>query len=92
MTFILDLAAALPGRAFAMGAALGALLTLACLAGLYQFGVFPKETESMILSADYRLSRNESQLREEILYLQRELALSRRAGPAAMGDLGDSRS
>jgi hypothetical protein len=92
MLRILDLAAALSRHSFAMGAMFGAAFTLLGLAALYHFGAFPTESEGLILSADYRLSRNETTLREEIRYLEHELALSRRTNSRTASVLGDDRS
>ena len=90
MTRILDLTAALATREFVHGSLFGIALTIAGIAGLFQFGAFPKESEDIILSADYRLSRTETRLREEIRYLEHELALSR--GTRSASYPGDSRS
>jgi hypothetical protein len=92
MLRILNLAAALPRRAFAAGTVFGAAFTLLGLAALSHFGAFPTESEGLILSADYRLSRNETSLREEIQYLEHELALSRRASSSTASAAGDDRS
>jgi hypothetical protein len=84
--------AALARREFVVGSLFGIALTIACTAGLFQFGAFPKESEALILSADYRLSRTETQLREEIRYLEQELAVLRRARSATASYRGDARS
>ena len=70
---------ALPVRHFMLGALGGVVLSLAVFAGLTQFGAFPKESEALIMSADYRLSREETRLREQVRYLERELDLLRRS-------------
>jgi len=92
MSRILHIAAALARREFVVGSLFGIVLTIACIAGLSRFGVFPKESEDIILSADYRLSRTEMHLREEILYLEQELALLRRARSSTASYPGDTRS
>ena len=92
MTRIRDLTAALARREFVHGSLFGIALTIAGMAGLFQFGAFPKESEDLILSADYRLSRTETRLREEIQYLEHELALLRRARSSAASYSGDARS
>jgi hypothetical protein len=92
MLRIFDFAAALPRRAFAMGALFGATLTLAGLAALSHFGAFPTESEGLILSADYRLSRTETGLREQIQYLEHELALLRQASSSTAGTSSDTHS
>ena len=92
MHSILDLAAKQHGRGFVTGCMLGTALTFAGVYGFSQFGLFPKESEALILSADYRLSRTEFQLREEVRYLQRELTLLRRARSNMASYPSDSRS
>jgi hypothetical protein len=72
-------AKALSRQEFVCGSLFGIALTTGCVIGLSQLGAFPKESESLLLSADYHLSRTEMRLREEIRYLEQELALSRRA-------------
>ncbi len=92
MSCILDVTAALARREFVVGSVFGMAVTIAGTAGLCQLGAFPKESEALILSADYRLSRTETQLREEIRYLAHELALLRRARSNTASYPGDSRS
>jgi hypothetical protein len=92
MIRIIDVAAALPRREFVMGSLFGITFTIACIAGLSRFGFFPKESEGLILSADYRLSRTEMQLREEVRYLEHELDLLRRARTNTASYPGDTRS
>jgi hypothetical protein len=92
MTRIFDVTAALARREFVVGSFFGIALTIASVVGLSQIGVFPKESEDLILSADYRLSRTETQLREQILYLEHELALLRRAHSSTVSYPGGTRS
>jgi hypothetical protein len=75
----LTVAEALARREFVFGSLFGIAVTIVCITGLSRLGAFPKESRSLLMSADYRLSRTEMQLREEIRYLEQELALSRRA-------------
>ena len=92
MARIFDVTAALSRREFVAGSLFGIALTIATVAGLSRFEVFPKESEDLILSADYRLSRPETRLREEILYLQHELDQLRRARSSTASYSGDRRS
>lgn len=69
----------LHGRDFLAGTLTGVALAAATLAGLLQLGAFRGDSEALLLSADYRLSRTESELREEVRYLQSELELQRRS-------------
>lgn len=75
----------LPARHFLLGGASGVILSLAVLAGLIQLGAFPKESDALVMSADYRLSREETRLREHVRYLEKELELLRRSRSISAG-------
>jgi hypothetical protein len=66
-------------RHFVLGVLSGVLVSLVAGAGLTWLGLLPRESEALLLSADYRLSRNETELREHVRYLERELELLRRS-------------
>jgi hypothetical protein len=92
MARILHVTAALARREFVVGSLFGIVLTVAFIACLSRFGAFPKESEDIILSADYRLSRTEMRLREEIRYLEQEITVLRRAHSSTASYPGDTRS
>lgn len=74
-----------PVRYFLLGGASGVVLSLAAFAGVIQFDAFPKESEALVMSADYRLSREEIRLREQVRYLEQELELLRRSRSISAG-------
>jgi hypothetical protein len=92
MARIIYFTAALGRREFVFGILFGIALAVACIACLSRFGAFPKESEDLILSADYRLNRTEMQLREEIRYLEHELALLRHDPSGTASYPGETRS
>lgn len=91
MTGFLDFTRSLQMRDFVMGLVAGTALAGIGLFTALALGAFRSDSEALILSADYRASRTETELREEVRSLQSELEALRRdrsptiAVPASAG-------
>lgn len=71
-------------RDFFIGLVAGIVLTGIGLAAALTGGIFRSDSEALILSADYRASRTETELREEVRSLQSEVEALRRDRTSSM--------